>query len=475
MITGVTRRAIIELFRTYDPDPYGFMALTSLKPARPVGINWSGDLDELEFLGRLYDLESMPSTDSRYPNAEGDIIQHRYNNNDLEDDYIFSDDRFKLNSSDTALLNFLSETLHPEVRSDREEVNQIRARLNDILRPDLYQLQQVKVISGLPVLGAVAIQPRKITTTILQDQIAEAVWAKGPSAPNLPAYFTSLGLPLPEDDLVPEASKRMYVKNRLQNLDRNGLIKIAREIAEDCPYDGLIDLLNELDSETHAGQTGQPKNLIFAADGFKPEIVLSDSVDNEIRITKNEQFCLVYADHIDPNQGLTWNDLISWWKKEHGSTDDSTANHELFQRLLQSCNDAEKMIFVAYGHLLRELGFEIPALIPQVYLHFDPLTFKQRGGVPSPLIRQRMDFLMLLPRRYRIVVELDGIEHYTDANGKASMTKYAEMMAEDRRLRLSGYEVYRFGGADFTDKMIGNKIKKFFNDLFDRYDIKDNV
>jgi len=29
--------------------------------------------------------------------------------------------------------------------------------------------------------------------------------------------------------------------------------------------------------------------------------------------------------------------------------------------------------------------------------------------------------------------------------------RYASMMAEDRDLRLKGYEVYRFGGAELTD------------------------
>ena len=36
------------------------------------------------------------------------------------------------------------------------------------------------------------------------------------------------------------------------------------------------------------------KNLIFAANGYKPEIVLSDSVSNDIKIVKNAEFCLIY-------------------------------------------------------------------------------------------------------------------------------------------------------------------------------------
>ncbi len=42
---------------------------------------FSGKLDELEFLGRIWDLSSMPSTDSRFHDAYRDIWQHRINNN----------------------------------------------------------------------------------------------------------------------------------------------------------------------------------------------------------------------------------------------------------------------------------------------------------------------------------------------------------------------------------------------------------
>lgn len=471
MITGVTRKAIVELFRTFDPDPLGLDALFSFSGPRPKGIRWWGDLDEVEFLGRLYDLEKLPSTDDRYENALQDIWQHRNNNDDWPNEYIFTDPRFELNTSDRALLKFLTETLHPEVRTDREEVGRIRAQLNDLLRPDRYQLQQVDVISGVPVLGAVSIEPRKVTALMLREAIAEAIWAKGPSAPNLPSYCNSLGVSPSDNELDPMASKRMYVKDRTKDMNRAELLKLARLVIEDCPDDSLIDLVNEVDAGSKGGQGGRPKNLIFAANGLKPEIVLSDSVDNEIKITKNEKFCLVYAEDIDPNQGLSWDDLLKWWSKGRSFKDDNEANHELYKRLFISCNDVEKLILNAYGFVLKERGFHLPALIPQVYLHFDPLTFKQRGA-PSPLVRQRMDFLLLMPNRYRVVIELDGIEHYTNTDGKPDPKRYAEMMEEDRRLRLAGYEVYRFGGAEFIDKEVAKeKLKKFFEELLDRYKI----
>lgn len=37
---------------------------------------WSGRLEESDFLARMFDLENMPSFDSRFNNAIGDIWQH---------------------------------------------------------------------------------------------------------------------------------------------------------------------------------------------------------------------------------------------------------------------------------------------------------------------------------------------------------------------------------------------------------------
>jgi hypothetical protein len=61
-----------------------------------------------------------------------------------------------------------------------------------------------------------------------------------------------------------------------------------------------------------------------------------------------------------------------------------------------------------------------------------------------------MDFLLLLPGRRRVVLEVDGKHH--SADGRASPTRYAEMVRADRELRPAGYEVYRFDGAELDDR-----------------------
>jgi very-short-patch-repair endonuclease len=107
----------------------------------------------------------------------------------------------------------------------------------------------------------------------------------------------------------------------------------------------------------------------------------------------------------------------------------------------------------------------VAALIPQVYLHYDPYLRRTPEERPGSVIRQRMDFLLLLPQRRRVVLEVDGRHHYASATGEADPQQYARMLAEDRRLRLAGYEVYRFGGAELVDEDAGRHL---LNTFFDR-------
>ncbi|RFZ18118.1 hypothetical protein VIMS_01561 [Mycobacterium marinum] len=116
---------------------------------------WEGRLEEPEFLPRIYDLDSMPSTDSRYKSAAGDIRQHRVNNpEDWPDDWVFTDSRFGLQHGDDELvLQFLAEMLHPLVRPDEEEVGRLLNSFNGALARDGYELYSADWISGHTVYG----------------------------------------------------------------------------------------------------------------------------------------------------------------------------------------------------------------------------------------------------------------------------------------------------------------------------------
>ena len=83
---------------------------------------------------------------------------------------------------------------------------------------------------------------------------------------------------------------------------------------------------------------------------------------------------------------------------------------------------------------------------------------------------QRMDFLMLLSNGVRIVIEIDGKQHYSEGD-KSSPKLYSEMVIDTRELQLKGYEVYRFGGYEFMNiteskRMIGDFFEKLFKKIF---------
>ncbi|MGH2953005.1 MAG: hypothetical protein ACRDK9_03155 [Solirubrobacterales bacterium] len=80
-----------------------------------------------------------------------------------------------------------------------------------------------------------------------------------------------------------------------------------------------------------------------------------------------------------------------------------------------------------------------------------------------------MDFLLLPTDRARIVIEVDGKQHYSDETGAASPDRYAGLVREDRSIALDGYEVFRFGGAELQGSAGERLADEFFDRLIDRY------
>jgi hypothetical protein len=164
-------------------------------------------------------------------------------------------------------------------------------------------------------------------------------------------------------------------------------------------FNPIFTRLDKLDDErkTHTGVRGvdgQLKNIIFASSRFKPVIVLKDAINNVIEVTRDAEFCLVY-DCLLQAAGLTWGELVDWWRATAGLRDETDLDvaHALYERLLASMNDneAERLVFRTYCERYGDEPTALPALLPQVYLHYDPLTLRQRGCRPSVLMRERMD------------------------------------------------------------------------------------
>jgi len=120
-----------------------------------VNIAWAGRLSEIDFLSRLYDLNSLPSLDHRYKTASEDIRQHRVLNDDWPKDWVFKDSRFNLmRLSDEAFLCFLCEMIHPVVRPDDQEVEILLAVFNQHLSADGWEIVARTYMSSKPVFAA---------------------------------------------------------------------------------------------------------------------------------------------------------------------------------------------------------------------------------------------------------------------------------------------------------------------------------
>lgn len=241
--------------------------------------NIEGKLELIDFLNRVWNLENMPSTDSRFNNAQGDIWQHMINNQDWDENYLYENYLELFTATDEIFIQFLEQVVHPLVRHHSEQKDYI-VFINNHLMKDGYQLFPTENISGYPVY--------KITKIM-------------------------------------------------------------------------------------GGVKGTGKNLIFAALGQKPEIVFSDSINNDIKIVNNKSNCLVY-DRPFKSTGLLWMELVEWWSELNGIDNiDRDVEIQLYQRLMKSLDsEPEKIFFKSYFRFFRSLLNEnFPALIPQVYLHYD--------------------------------------------------------------------------------------------------------
>lgn len=144
-------------------------------------------------------------------------------------------------------------------------------------------------------------------------------------------------------------------------------------------------------------------------------------------------------------------------------------------------SDPERLFYKAYIAYIKKHGKHLPALIPQVYMYYDPKTKAEREW--QIFEHQKMDFMMVVRPTQRIVFEIDGIQHYAEdsvAPGTkykryASATRYADMMKAHREMSLAGYDVYRFGGRELwvndyvTEADIIDNISTFFDRLFEKY------
>lgn len=225
-ITAITRRDIFDLLEIgvveeESESKYSYFSMRE---------------EEVDLLGRLFDLDSLPSTDSRFKNARGDIWQHTVNNNDWDGMWVKEDSRFLRGCSDETLLNFLAELFHPVVRNDKLPWQKLLEAINELLKADGFELVETKKISGRSVYGWRQLGDWHKVSQVQADELAETfgtdyiriqidiMMGQVESAPHI-----AIGK---AKELLETTCKQVLDERRIQydkDLDFNQLVKKARE------------------------------------------------------------------------------------------------------------------------------------------------------------------------------------------------------------------------------------------------------
>lgn len=127
---------------------------------------YHGRLDEPDFLSRLFNLQKMPSRDSRYDNAYDDIHKHMVMNTDWDEAWYMTDPRINMLFCDDDLYRkFLALTIHPRVRSNADEIAGLLEIYDKYLAPDGFKVVKIDELSGRPIFEIAPLGAGSINTS----------------------------------------------------------------------------------------------------------------------------------------------------------------------------------------------------------------------------------------------------------------------------------------------------------------------
>ncbi len=202
-------------------------------------IYYGGQLNDPDFLSRVFDLHSLPSRDpmGRYENAYYDIYQHTVNNDDYSPTWIYSDPRINLSHCpDEVYLKFLTETIHPIVRSNQIEIDKLFEIYNRHLADDGFEIYRNGDISGKSIFSWKRMQKKHINSMRYDMKPLERVNLIKAIAVELQQQMTYndidiyLGAYNIKGAQGTSDSKRTYVQRTLEKVSTPLIIKIGEEL-----------------------------------------------------------------------------------------------------------------------------------------------------------------------------------------------------------------------------------------------------
>jgi len=115
----ISKKVKLELYKAIEKE----------KGAFPSDDKW------MDFLNEVWNLRILPSEDSRYADAYGDVVQHTVNNDDWELEYLFIE-RLKLLESDELFIKFLNSIVHPDFRENSDEIMNLVFLVNSYIEKE---------------------------------------------------------------------------------------------------------------------------------------------------------------------------------------------------------------------------------------------------------------------------------------------------------------------------------------------------
>ena len=188
------------------------------------------------------------------------------------------------------------------------------------------------------------------------------------------ATFRKLLRNIANSSLRDESENRILISKINEVLQKDGMI-LALDESKNYPFFKI--------KEQEYKPNKAPDYLIFGAIGTKPNIGISDALDGTVSVISDDGDPLTYDRKIIDH--LNWSDMEDWWDEIN-----IYPNLKLRTRL-NNCLDskAEEIFFKSYFSLFQEkLGEKLPALIPQVYIAYDPMRAKDLEGGKKRWIRK---------------------------------------------------------------------------------------
>lgn len=256
--------------------------------------------------------------------------------------------------------------------------------------------------------------------------------------------------------------KIKYSKAKLHALDDEALLEVARKSID--RFLGTKKAPEEYEALRELISLPSMSTLFFAGYG-KPDVVFTDFTRGVYKI-RDLMGCLTVS--LPDNCTVRWQDVWDQLSNKFGSIMDL---YRYLEKSIPLKSPQARKVFEFYCRSTILAGrLELPALLPELNLHYDMMTLKQRDGVKA-LESQRCDFYLRIGQK-EILLEVDGIQHYANLNGTANRNGYAAQCQWDRARILLGYEIYRFGTAEFDGPNSEKMVSEFFNSLALRHGVE---